>query len=220
VEIDLREGDAASPARLRVTVPERRLLRTPAFAVRISTPPGATVRITGASAHVELTGSLGELAITSASGGVDVERGTEVQVRTASGHCRIGNVEGRGSIGSASGEIRIGRAQAPLKLRTASGDVSVEQAGDATTVKTASGDVTVGHAAGEVLQVQTASGDISVGVPPGLRVWLDLHSLSGRMSSDLDEESSAPGSGPDLTLTLESVSGRIRVGRANAAPVV
>jgi DUF4097 and DUF4098 domain-containing protein YvlB len=98
--------------------------------------------------------------------------------------------------------------------------VTVEHAGNATTIKTASGDVTVGAAAGEVVQVQTASGDISVGVPRDPRVWLDLHSLSGRISSDLDEESSDPGRAPDLTLTLESVSGRIRIGRAAAAPVV
>src|SRR4051794_9995056 len=77
VQIDIREGAAGAPARLRVAVPERRLLRTPAFAVRVSTPPGATVRIAVASADVGLTGSLGELEVTSASGDVDVERGTE-----------------------------------------------------------------------------------------------------------------------------------------------
>jgi DUF4097 and DUF4098 domain-containing protein YvlB len=220
VEVDLRAGDADSPARLRVAVPERRLLRTPAFAVRITTPSGAAARIAVASADVELTGSLGELEVTSASGDVDVEHGTEVHVRTASGESRIGTVEGRASIASASGDIRIGRGQNLLKLRTASGDVSVDHAGDATTIKTASGDVTVGAAAGEMLQVQTASGDISVGVPPGLRVWLDLHTLSGRMSSDLEEEGSNADGRPDLTLTLESVSGRIRIGRTTAAPVV
>jgi hypothetical protein len=76
VQIDLREGDAGSPPRLRVTVPERRLLRTPAFAVRISTPPGAAARIAVASAVVELTGSLGELEVSGASGDVEVERAT------------------------------------------------------------------------------------------------------------------------------------------------
>jgi hypothetical protein len=217
VEIEVLEGP---PTRLRVTVPERRLLRTPAFAVRISTPSRAAARIAVASAGVQLTGSMGELEITGASGDIDVERAADVSLRTASGRVHVGAVEAPTSIASASGDIRIGRAHNLLKLRTASGDVSVEDAGGATTIRTASGDVTVGAATGEVVQAQTASGDISVGVPPGLRVWLDLHSVSGRMSSDLDEESSTPGSGADLTLNLESVSGRIRIGRTTAAPVV
>jgi hypothetical protein len=220
VQIDIREGGAGSPARLRVTVPERRLLRTPAFAVRISTPPCAAVRIAVASAHVELAGSLGELEITSASGDIDVERAIDVSLRTASGDVHVGSVEAPSSIASASGDIRIGRAHNLLKLRTASGDVSVEDAGGATTIKTASGDVTVGAAAGEAVQAQTASGAITVGVPPGRRVWLDLHSVSGRMSSDLDEEATDAEAKPDLTLILESVSGRIRIGRTTAAPVV
>jgi hypothetical protein len=220
VEIDLREGDASSPARLRVAVPEQRLLRTPAFAVRISTPPEAAVRIAAASASVALTGALGELEIMTASGDVGVERGTQVQVRTASGDARVATVTGEGSFGTASGDIRIGRGLGPLKLRTASGDVSVEHAGGATTVKTASGDVTVAAAAGEVVQAQTASGDISVGVPPGRRVWLDLHSVSGRMNSDLAAEDADAGGTPELTIALSSVSGRIRIGRTSPAPVV
>ena len=219
VEIDVREGDAGSPTRLRVTVPERRLLRTPAFAVRITTPAGAAARIAVASADVELTGSLGELEVAGASGDLVVERGTEVHLRTASGDVRVGTIEGRSSVASASGDVWIGRAQSPLKLRTASGDASVDHAGDATSIKTASGDVTVGAAAGEVVQVQTASGDVSVGVPRGLRVWLDLHSQSGRMSSDLDEDGSGGDADADLTLTLASMSGRLHVHRATAAPV-
>lgn len=220
VELDLRVGDATTPARLRVATPQRRWLRTPAFAVRVTTPPDAAVRIAVASAEVETAGSLGEVDVASASGTVDVESGTEVHVRTASGDARLGTVTGHGSIGTASGDIRIGRGEDLLKLRTASGDVSVEHAGGATSIRTASGDVTVGAAAGGVVQAKTASGDISVGVQPGLRVWLDVHSVSGRMSSDLDAETSEPGGAADLTLTLESVSGRIRIGRSTAAPVV
>lgn len=220
VEVDLRAGDAQSPARLRVAVPERRLLRTPAFAVRVSTPPGAAARIAVASAQVELTGSLGALELTSASGDIDVERGTDVHVRTASGDAAVATVEGDASLGTASGEIRIGRALGRLKLRTASGDVSVEHAGGAATIKTASGDVTVGAVAGDALQAQTVSGDVTVGVPAGRRVWLDLRSVSGRMSSDLDEEGPGGDGTPDLTLTLESVSGRLRIGRTSAAPAI
>jgi methyl coenzyme M reductase beta subunit len=50
-------------SRLRVQVPERRLqLRSPAFAVRVTTPAAAAARIAVASADVELRGELAAMA--------------------------------------------------------------------------------------------------------------------------------------------------------------
>jgi hypothetical protein len=218
VEVDVREGDAGSPTRLRVTVPERRLLRTPAFAVRITTPAGAAARIAVASAEVELTGRLGALDLSSASGGLDVERGTDVRLRTASGDARVGTIDGGTSIASASGGVRVGRASGALQARTASGQVSVDVALADVSISTASGDVTLGAATGGVVQVKTASGDASVGVTPGQRVWLDLSSVSGRIESQLDDDSDGDGP-PGLTLNLRSVSGALRIHRTPAAPV-
>jgi hypothetical protein len=222
VEIDVRADGpdrVDSPTRLRITVPERRLLRTPEFAIRVTTPAGAAARVAVASADVELTGRFGALELTGASGDLDVERGTDVHVRTASGGARIGAVEGRGSIGSASGDVRVGRAAGPLRVRTASGDVSVEQTSGEASISTASGDVTVGAATGGALQIRTVSGDASVGVVPGLRLWLDLSCVSGRMESQLDDGPAGDGP-PELTVTLRSVSGDMRIHRTAAATVV
>ena len=221
VEIDVRAADpdrAGSTTRLRVIVPERRLLRTPAFAVRITTPAGAAARIAVASAHVELTGRFGELGVTGASADLDVEQGTDVDLRTASGDARIGTIDGRASIGSASGDVRVGRAHGPLQVRTASGDVSVEQPADNVSISTASGDVAVGAATGGAVHITTVSGDSSVGVVPGLRVWLDLSSVSGRMDSRLEDDDRTADGPPALTLTLRSVSGDMRIHRTAAAP--
>jgi hypothetical protein len=213
VEIDVRAGGPDSPTRVRVTVPERRLLRTPAFAVRITTPAGTAARIAVASAEVELIGRFGELELTSASGDLDVQHGTDVHARTASGDARIGTVDGRATVGTASGDVRIGRAVGPVQLRTASGDVSVEQAGADVSISTASGDATVGAATAGAVQVKTVSGDASVGVTPGLRVWLDLSSVSGRIDSQLQDDGAA-GDGPAaLTLSMRSVSGDMRIHR-------
>jgi hypothetical protein len=216
VEVDLRAGDADSPARLRVVVPERRLLRTPAFAVRITTPSGAAARIAVASADVELTGRLGTVDLSGASADVAVEQAGDVHLRSASGDARVG-LMAAGSIASASGGIRVGRASGPLQLRTASGDVSVEQAAADLTVSTASGDVTVGATSGGAVQVKTVSGDASVGVTPGLRVWLDLSSVSGRLNSQLEDDGVEGDGPPQLTLTMRSVSGDLRIHRTAAA---
>ncbi len=214
VEIDVREAEPGSATRLRVIAPERRLLRTPAFAVWITTPPETAARIAVASADVELTGRFGELDVTGASADLDVERGTDVHLRTASGDARIGTVDGRGSIGSASGDVRVGQAHGPLKLRTASGDVSVDESSTDVSISTASGDVTVGAAAAGVVQVKTVSGDASVGVARGLRVWLELSSVSGRMKSELEDDGPAGDGPPALSLALRSVSGDMRIHRS------
>jgi hypothetical protein len=216
VEVDLRAGDADSPARLRVTVPERRLLRTPSFAVRVTTPPAAEARIAVASADVELTGRFGAVDLSGASADVAVEQAGDVHLRSASGDARVG-VMAAGSIASASGDIRVGRASGALQLRTASGDVSVEQAAADLTVSTASGDVTVGATSGGSVQVKTVSGDASVGVTPGLRVWLDLSSVSGRLNSQLEDDGAEGDGPPQLTLTMRSVSGDLRIHRSAAA---
>jgi DUF4097 and DUF4098 domain-containing protein YvlB len=95
----------------------------------------------------------------------------------------------------------------------------VERTADTVSISTASGDVTVGAATGDAVQIKTVSGDTSVGVVPGLRVWLDLSSVSGRMDSQLEDDGRSGEGPPELTLTLRSVSGDMRIHRTTAAPV-
>jgi hypothetical protein len=214
VEIDVSAADddrADSPTRLRIAVPERRLARTPAFAVRITTPAGASARIAVASADVDLSGRLGTLELTAASGDVGVESCADLHLRSASGRARIGTVSGHGTVGTASGDVRLGRVQGGLELRTASGEVSVEQTVGSVSIRTASGDVSIGAAAGGDIELKTVSGDATVGVVPGLRVWLDLSTVSGRMQSALDPEDAATDGPPTLSITMRSVSGDLRI---------
>jgi hypothetical protein len=203
---------------LRVSVPERRLLRTPAFAITVSTPAGAAVRVATGSADVELQGRLGRAQLTSGSGDLVAEHCAELQARAASGDTRIGTVDGAATIGTASGDVRLATAGGAVQVRTASGDVRVDELGGDLSATTASGDVTVGSAARGTVRLKTVSGDATVGVAPGLRLWLDLRSVSGRLISDLDEEGPADDGGPaDLTVLLQSVSGDLRIRRAAPA---
>jgi hypothetical protein len=204
-------------SRLRVTVPERRLLRTPAFAVRVTVPTGTAARVAVASADAELRGELGRVELTGASSDSVVEFCTDLQLRTASGSARIGTVSGRATVGSASADLRVESVGAGLEVKTASGDVEVGSAAGDVSVSTASGDVGIDRVAGGRVGVKTVSGDVSVGVVPGLRVWLDLSSVSGRMDSQLDEEGPS-GDGPaQLTVAVRTVSGDQRIRRATPA---
>ena len=221
VEIDVRAAEpdqGGSPTRLRVAVPERRLFRAPSFAVRITTPPGAAARIAVASADTELTGRFGALDLTGASGSLVAEHGTDVHLRTASGVARIGTVAGRATLASASGDVSVGRAEGPVEIRTASGDATIETCSDTVTVHTASGDVRVGAATGGAVEAKTASGDVTVGVVAGLRVWLDLSSVTGRMDSQLSDDGPDDDGPAALSLTLRSMSGAMRVHRAATVP--
>jgi hypothetical protein len=213
-----RVAVSSSPSRLQVEVPERRLLRTPSFAISVVTPPDADVRVASASADIGLHGRLGAAELTSASGDIAAERCTSLQLRSASGDARIGTATGRVTAASASGDLRVTSAGSALKLRTAAGDVSVEEAAGDVSVSTASGDVSIGRVGTGSVEVKTMSGDCEVGVAPGLRVWLDLSSVSGRMDSQLGEDDGTAGEGPaQLSINLRSVSGDLRIRRVAPA---
>jgi Putative adhesin len=218
VQIDLTPPSEGHPARLRVSVPEPRLFRTPSFAVHVTTPAGARARVAVASADAAVRGRMGPLELTSASGDLGADHCTALQLRSASGDARIGTVTGEAVLGSASGELRIDRVQGALKARTASGDVSVGAATGTIGVTTASGEVSIGELGEGRLKVKSVSGDVTVGVVPGLRVWLDLSSVSGRMDSQLDDDGRTPGEGaPQLSISIRSVSGDQSILRAAGA---
>ena len=206
------------PLRVRVLVPQRRLFRAGCFAVTVRTPAGARGRVSTASADVDVRGAMGRLDLTGASGDIDVEQCAELHARSASGDLRIGAVTGPASVASASGDLRVGRAGDGLQARTASGDIEIGDSLGDVSLTTASGDLDVGAASGGSVRVRSVSGDATVGVVPGLRVWLDLSSVSGRMESQLDEDSAAASQGaPQLSVSMRSVSGDLRVRRAAGA---
>jgi Putative adhesin len=212
------DGGPDGVRRVRVTAPERRLLRSPHLAVRITTPPDAPVRVAVASADADLRGRLGRAELTGASGDWRVDEVADLQLRTASGDARIGAVAGRATVGSASAHVRIESVTRGLEVRTASGDVEVGTAAGDLSIATASGDVGIRRIFAGSAQVRTVSGDVTVGVAPGLRVWLDLSSVSGRMESELDGDDGAGDDPAQLSIAVRSVSGDQRIRRAAEAP--
>jgi hypothetical protein len=209
-------------SRLRVVAPERRLFRSGSFAVRVTAPSGTAARVAVASADVDLTGDLGRVDLTTTSGDSVVETCADLQLRSASGDARVGTVTGRAVVGTVSGDLRVESVGMGLEARTASGDVEVGTATGNVSITTASGDVEVDRATGGTVGVKTVSGDVSIGVVPGLKVWLDLSSVSGRMESHLDEGGGDVDDQPAaLTVSVRTVSGDQRILRATgAAPVV
>src|SRR5205085_1765393 len=72
------------------------------------------------------------------------------------------------------------------RVKTVSGTISIDPAGGDVDGQTVSGDVLIGGVAGGRVAVKTTSGDITVAVVKGTAVQLDLSTLSGDASSELD----------------------------------
>ena len=186
-----------------------------AFDVTITLPEGSHCRARTASADISCKGELGELDAHTASGDVTAATVTgHLQAETSSGDIRLDEA-GLAEIHTASGDVRLTQARDDVNVRTASGDVNLASAAGSVTAMTASGDVRVASVARGSTQVSTASGDIVVGVNSGVGVYLDLSSVTGSVTSQLDE--TGPSDDVALELRCRSASGDIRIIRS-AAP--
>ena len=180
---------------LSVIAPDRRgFHRGASLDVTVQVPSGSAGDLVTASADVRCSGELRSLAVRTASGDVTADQVSgPVQVHSASGDVRLGDV----------GELRAETASGDVHVGTAAGDVSV---------RTASGDVKVGSVATGRTDITSASGDVDVDVAAGIGVYLDLSTLSGNATSDL--EAAAGGHDATVTLRCRTISGDVRVGRA------
>jgi DUF4097 and DUF4098 domain-containing protein YvlB len=151
-----------------------------------------------ASGDVTSTAVTGSATLETASGDIFVDRARQLRVATASGDVQVGHSDGDLSINSVSGDLSIGDASGQVGVQTISGDIAVRA-------------ISAGRAT-----LSTTSGDMRVLVTPGIGVYLDLSSMSGRLRSDLDEQ---PGGAGDASLELRcrSISGDIQVSKALAA---
>jgi len=176
------------------------------------------VRVNSASGDVSLDDATGTVRIETASGDVEVRHaGGPTTITTASGDVSLENADGGDdvTVSTASGGADLGRISGDLRVRAASGDISVENAEGNVDANAASGDVSLDRVHRGRVGVQTANGDVSIDVTPGIPVWLDLHSLSGDVSTDQDHDG-GPAEGEDtLELRVNTVSGDISVGRAH-----
>jgi DUF4097 and DUF4098 domain-containing protein YvlB len=183
---------------------------------RVTIPKGADVDLSTASADVEARGELGEFEANTASGDVRVQQiGGEAQVNSASGDVKLDSVGGRLTVNTASGDLEVGHLAGDGKVRAASGDIQVGEAESSLKVQTASGDVEVGSVREGEIVLQTASGDIEVGVKRGSKVFMDVRSMSGETSSDLEmADAPAGGDGPSLEIKAMAMSGDVEIRRA------
>jgi DUF4097 and DUF4098 domain-containing protein YvlB len=137
-----------------------------------------------------------------------------VEAKTGAGNVKIGKVGADAEITTAAGNTRIDEIAGAARMKTAHGNIEVGAVGDSLDAFTSSGNVRVTRADHGYVRARTVSGGVSVGVANGVAALLDLHTVSGRVRSEL-EASGAPADGEKrIELVLSTVSGNVSVARA------
>ena len=186
------------------------------FRLRVTAPHDADVEISTSSADIDLRGRLGSLKAQAASGDLRAEElNGRVDIKSASGDVDVQTIGGSASVATASGDIYVRVVHGEATLRSASGDVVVDEAADSLTVQTASGDHRIGAVTAGRVALTSASGDQQVGIRAGSRVHLDVKTMSGDASSELEVgDAPADGDGPMVDVRATSMSGDITITRA------
>ena len=202
-------------------------------AITITCPSGTSLDLKADSADIGATGTFGDAVVTTGSGHIEVDTVTRsAKLKTGSGGVSAGHVGEALVATTGSGNIEISQTSHHALLTVGSGDISIgELAGEAVT-KTGSGDVEVGRLDGTLLTktgsgsltvrrassgkvtARGASGSVDIGIEDGTAAWLDVSTVSGRISQELGE-ADAPGEDQHrVEITAHTVSGNLRVHRS------
>ena len=208
--------------------------RTPKLDVKIAMPVDSSATVFVESSDIRLKGRLGETDVNSASGDVHFEHVDALTASTASGDVRGDAVAGDAKIKSASADVRVDRIGGSADVITASGDLLLPDIGGDAHVRTASGDVALGVIRGSVsgktasgdmriesvregtVQIDSASGDLWIGIAHGTAAWLEVQSLSGDVTSELESADAPDDDAPTVTVRARTLSGDVAIRRAGA----
>jgi Toastrack DUF4097 len=188
--------------------------------VRVTCPPGSNLEFAGGSADLRVEGDLNDVDVKTASGNVRLgEVARRFNVKTASGDIEVGTVASGGTVVTVSGDLNLGGLEADLQARSVSGDVRMGLVRSPLQLSTTSGDVVVDSLQAGELKLQTVSGDVRIGVGSGTRVWIDAVSVSGDLDSELGLEDQAPederdSAGAIVPLQVKTVSGDVKIVRS------
>ena len=205
----------------------------PAVGVRITCPTGSTLHVKAESADIRAEGSYDVVDLASGSGDLSLENVTGTgKLKTGSGAIETGEVEGALVVASGSGDISLDRSGRSATVTVGSGDLSIGALSGEVVAKTGSGDVEVGvlqgslqtksgsgdltirRAASGTVRANGASGQISIGIQDGTAAWLDLSTVTGRVTQELGEVPAPREDQQRVEITAHTVSGDLRVHRS------
>ncbi|MBB5082581.1 DUF4097 family beta strand repeat-containing protein [Nonomuraea endophytica] len=194
-----------------------RLRRTPSLDIVVEVPTGSRVVVDTASADVRIRGQVAGIEFTSASGDLDATHSATTIAKTASGDITFDVIDDVATITTASGDIRVTEARGPITATVISGDLVIAKAASDASIKSTSGDVSLHCVTSGKIGIQTTSGDATVAVHQGTAAWLDVNSLTGRVTSALTQDTTEPSpTEQTVEITARSLSGDIAITRAES----
>jgi hypothetical protein len=113
---------------LRIQVPAKNQYLGPSgsVAVTVRLPVGSQVEVKAASAELRATGRLGDVAVNSAHGSIDLEDVASARLALTAGNVSVGRLNGSAEIRTSKGDIRIAEAvSGAVVLRADVGEVEV-----------------------------------------------------------------------------------------------
>ena len=206
----------------------------PQVGVRITCPTGSTLQVKAESADVRADGTYAigrpqhrlrrpehrerhrhrqaqdRLGRPSTTGGVE----GALVVATGSGDVTMDGSGRSATVTVGSGDISIGALSGDVVTKTGSGDVEVGVLQGSLLTKTGSGDLIVRRAASGTVRATGASGQISIGIQDGTAAWLDLSTVTGRVTQELGETEAPREDQQRVEVTAHTVSGDLRVHRS------
>jgi DUF4097 and DUF4098 domain-containing protein YvlB len=187
----------------------------PQVGIQITCPAGSTLQARAESADIRAAGSFETADLVSGSGDLDIESVTgTAKLKTGSGSVSVDRSGRTATLTVGSGDISIGSLAGDVVAKTGSGDVEVGVLQGSLLSKSGSGDLVVRRAASGAVRATGASGQISIGIQDGTAAWLDLSTVSGRVSQELGETDAPRSDQQRVEITARTVSGDLRVHRS------
>lgn len=183
--------------------------------VHVRVPTGTPVKIGTFTAPIHITGHVGRADLAFGTGEADIaEVGGDLRLRFGSGLVKAARVRGSVQVRSGSGDARFGEVDGALIAGCGSGNLDVDRVRGPVRSRTGSGNARLGEVHNHV-DVASGSGSVEIGIPEGLAARLDLHTGSGRVSTELPiENGPRVKTSTPVGLRARTGSGDVRLFRA------
>jgi DUF4097 and DUF4098 domain-containing protein YvlB len=182
--------------------------------VYITVPTGTAVRISTFTAPVTIHGRVGGADLSFGSGDADLgEVDGDLRVRFGRGTARAQSVRGSVHVRSGSGTVRLGEVGGDLHAGCGNGDLHAGAVRGRISSRCGSGTARIGEVHGDV-DVASGSGRVEIGLPTGVSAYLDVHTGSGQVRSDLPVEGRANAANESITIRARTGSGDVHLFRA------
>jgi DUF4097 and DUF4098 domain-containing protein YvlB len=188
----------------------------------ITAPRQTQLKVNGVSSDASAKGFEGEASFNLVSGNLNLsDLNGELTVNMVSGNVALEQVTGRMKLHTVSGDIEGRKTSGNAHVDTVSGNVHLgESSLPSMEAESVSGNLDLQTALGEgPYRFHSVSGDVHLNVAPDTHCSAEVHSISGRVSTNLPQSSSVRDHGKHLVeiggggvkVILNSVSGDLSV---------